>query len=235
MPVPHLPDGPVLGVWAHPDDEAYLSAGLMATAVDAGRRVVVATATWGERGTDDPAQWPPDRLAELRAAELTASLNAVGVEDHRHLGHRDGECDAADTAAVAAVRALIEEVGPAVVVTFGPDGMTGHPDHRAVSRWTTSAWEAAGRPGVLWYATVTPAFHARWGEVNERLGLWLADDRPCTPEDRLAHVVACTGRIGERKVAALDAHESQTAALRWLLTESAWRGWWSEECFVAAP
>ncbi len=44
----------LLGVWAHPDDEAYLSAGLMATAADAGARVVVATATRGEIGTDDP-------------------------------------------------------------------------------------------------------------------------------------------------------------------------------------
>ena len=43
--------GTVLGVWAHPDDEAYLSSGLMAAARDAGHRVVVATATYGERGS----------------------------------------------------------------------------------------------------------------------------------------------------------------------------------------
>ena len=75
-----LPEGPVLGVWAHPDDEAYLSAGLMATASEAGRRVVVATASWGERGTDDPRRWPPHRLAARRRGELARSLAAVGVQ-----------------------------------------------------------------------------------------------------------------------------------------------------------
>jgi LmbE family N-acetylglucosaminyl deacetylase len=61
--------GTLLGVWAlHPDDEAYLSAGLMASARDAGQRVGVATATWGERGTDDSERWPPARLATCAGA-----------------------------------------------------------------------------------------------------------------------------------------------------------------------
>ena len=55
--------GTVLGVWAHPDDEAYLSGGLMAMARDAGSRVVCVTATRGELGTPDPQAWPPERLA----------------------------------------------------------------------------------------------------------------------------------------------------------------------------
>src|SRR5687767_15747549 len=40
--------GTVLGIWAHPDDEAYLSGGLMAMARDHGSRVVCVTATRGE-------------------------------------------------------------------------------------------------------------------------------------------------------------------------------------------
>ncbi|MGY1602174.1 PIG-L deacetylase family protein [Geodermatophilus sp. SYSU D00815] len=67
----------VLGVWAHPDDEAYLSAGLLAAAVATGDRVVVATATRGEGGLDDPAG------DVVRARELAASLAAVGVTEHR--------------------------------------------------------------------------------------------------------------------------------------------------------
>src|SRR6478609_2030889 len=51
--------GTLLGVWAHPDDEAYMTAGLMSMARSAGHRVVVATATKGEAGTDDPRAWPP--------------------------------------------------------------------------------------------------------------------------------------------------------------------------------
>ena len=63
--------GTVVGVWAHPDDEAYLSAGLMGAAVDAGNRVVCITATHGELGTPDPALWPPARLAHARNASCT--------------------------------------------------------------------------------------------------------------------------------------------------------------------
>lgn len=68
VPVEQL--GTLLGVWAHPDDEAYLSAGLMALARRDGQRVVVVTATFGEHGTDDPHRWPPTRLARHRRQEL---------------------------------------------------------------------------------------------------------------------------------------------------------------------
>ena len=64
----------LLGVWAHPDDEAYLSAGLMAEYRRRGDRVSVITATLGERGTSDPEAWPPHKLAGLREHELRASL-----------------------------------------------------------------------------------------------------------------------------------------------------------------
>ena len=84
--------GTIVGVWAHPDDEAYLSAGLMAAAVDAGNRVVCVTATRGERGTSDARTWPPARLARVREAELEASLAAVGVREHHWLDYPDGAC-----------------------------------------------------------------------------------------------------------------------------------------------
>jgi LmbE family N-acetylglucosaminyl deacetylase len=228
-------DGTLLGVWAHPDDEAFLSAGLMASARDAGQRVVVATATWGERGTDDPHRWPPERLAELRRRELAASLAAVGVTEHHHLGYRDGGCAEVGVDAGARVVAdLLDDVRPDTVVTFGPDGMTGHPDHRAVSAWTTRAWETTGQRAELWYATVTPGFHRRWDAVNRRLGLWMSEDRPCTRAPDLARRVACTGDALARKRAALAAHGSQTEPLLELLGEAAFAAWWSDECFVSA-
>src|SRR3954463_12618327 len=86
----------LLGVWAHPDDEAYLTAGLMAEHRRRGDRVVVVTATLGERGTSDPAAGPPERLARLRRAELRDALAAVGVDEVRVLGLPDGGCDEHD-------------------------------------------------------------------------------------------------------------------------------------------
>ena len=89
-------------------------------------------------------------MARLRRLELGASLAAVGVREHRFLGLRDGECAvrARRAAGVARIAALIDEIRPDTIVTFGPDGMTGHPDHRAVSVWTTACGPRPGAPAV---------------------------------------------------------------------------------------
>ena len=206
--------GAVLGVWAHPDDEAFLSAGLMARARRSGRRVVVATATRGEHGTDDPGSWPPDRLGPIRESELAGQAPATGA---------------------AQVAELIELVRPQTIITFGPDGMTGHPDHRAVSGWVQRAWQLTGCRARLWYATLTPGFHATWGCLNDEIGLWFTGSRPpVTSYDELAALVECHGPLLEAKYAALRAHASQTDQLVELVGEQRFRRWWSEEAFVAA-
>ena len=137
--------GTLLGVWAHPDDEAFLSSALMATARDAGHRVVVLTATRGEQGTDDPDGWPPHRLAAVRERELGTSLAVLGVTEHHWLGYADGALpQQTGTRPLTASPRFIDELRPTTIVTFGPDGMTGHDDHRTVSSWATEAREKAG-------------------------------------------------------------------------------------------
>jgi LmbE family N-acetylglucosaminyl deacetylase len=231
----------LLGVWAHPDDEAYLSTGLMASAVDAGWRVVVATATQGEIGTDDPEGCPPELLAQIRADELAESLRVVGVTEHRWLrtAHPliDGRlCAVPEDDGVGAVARLITGVRPDLVVTFGPDGLTGHSDHRTVSRWVTRAWDRTGTDADLWYAALTPDFLDRWGELCTEQSVWM-DGGPPEPVDArdLVHVQVCTGRLMERKYAALAAHTSQTAGLIARVGEQQYREWWSTEAFVRAP
>src|SRR5437764_10756795 len=112
--------GTVLGIWAHPDDEAYLSAGIMAAAVDAGQRVVCVTATRGELGSLDEERWPLDTLAAVREKELDACLGVLGVTEHVWLDYRDGGCDAVpvDEAANRLV-AMLDDVRPDTVLTFG--------------------------------------------------------------------------------------------------------------------
>lgn len=228
--------GTLLGIWAHPDDEAYLTAGLMTVVRDAGQRVVVATATRGEAGTDDPMTWPPEKLAREREAEAAASLAAVGVHEHRWLGHRDGTLHLVPQPdGVRQVAALIDEVRPDTIVTFGPDGMTGHDDHRTISDWVTTAWLAAGRPGRLWYATFTPEFHRTWGALNADVGLWFeGSEPPSDPWADLSFAVHCEGERLERKYAALAAHRTQTAGLIGLVGPDVYRKWWAAEYFVDA-
>src|SRR3712207_6566937 len=165
--------GTVLGVWAHPDDEAYLSGGLMALARDGGSRVVCVTATHGELGTPDPEAWPPRQLAAERARELARCLAVLGVSEHRWLGYRDGECPAAPASeAVGELCEVIDEVAPDTVVTFGPDGITGHPDHQAVSAWVTAAFDRAAAPGArLLYAAAAERRGPRGGELVGNRGV----------------------------------------------------------------
>ena len=74
--------GTILSVRAHPDDETYLAGGLMAAARDLGQRVVCASATAGEHGTDDPDRWPPERLGRVRRWEAAAAMAVLGVVMH---------------------------------------------------------------------------------------------------------------------------------------------------------
>jgi len=215
----------LLGVWAHPDDEAYLSAALMYRARKAGGRVVVATATLGEAGLDSLS---PEQVAELRHQELQDALAAVDVRDLRIFGYSDGGCaDVEDGEGVAMVEALIRDVRPDVIVTFGPDGITGHPDHRAVSRWTIEAWQRVGH-GELLLATTTDAFRIAKDSVHERLGVPIEQS---VPDDQLALRVTPNRAERSRKRAALDAHHSQTAPFVERLGYSTFHDWFVDECF----
>jgi LmbE family N-acetylglucosaminyl deacetylase len=227
--------GTILGVWAHPDDEAYLSGGLMALARDAGSRVVCVTATRGELGTPDPRTWPPDRLAGERTGELARCLEILGVAEHHWLGYRDGECAPVDAAAaVARLCGLIEEVRPDAVLTFGPDGFTGHPDHRAVSAWATAAFDRAARPGArLLYAAVAER-RTRWNELNESLGVFLDGYPLVTPAHRLAVDLVLEPDTAARKVRALRAQVTETAGLIAALGVGRYTAWVADESFAGA-
>lgn len=224
----------LLGVWAHPDDEAYLSAGLMRRVVAAGGEVVVLTATRGEKGTDDPSQYDRDEFGDRRAGELRASLAELGVGDVRFMGLRDGECDLArDDAAVALISRTIDDVAPDAIVTFGPDGMTYHPDHRAVSRWTTEAWRRSSTAELL-YATVTHDWASLHGRMHRQIGVY-ADCPGGRPASIGRAAVALECRLSDDDIdvkrRALAAHASQTTGLAALMGEETYRTWWDVERF----
>jgi len=221
--------GDVLAIWAHPDDETYLAGGLFADLRDLGSRVVCVTATRGEAA--DPAAGPQERatLAAVRTEELDAALGILGVAEHHWLDHPDGGCaDLDPTGPVTQLVTLLEEVRPDTVVTFGPDGFTGHPDHRTVSAWTDHALGRAGiAPRVLHAVALEPPVDP---ELDEEFGVFdLGRPRVCA-EDELALQLRLAGAALDRKVEALLRQSSQTNGLvaaaglerfsAWVATES---------------
>lgn len=132
--------GTILCVGAHPDDETFMAAGIMATAIRNGQQVACITATKGEAGVQDESRWPAQKLAEIRTEEIKKAMQIIGVKQHHWLDYLDGCCcDAPQSKAASELKKLIDEIKPDTILTFGPDGTTGHPDHQTISRWVELA------------------------------------------------------------------------------------------------
>jgi LmbE family N-acetylglucosaminyl deacetylase len=226
--------GTTLGIWAHPDDEAWLTGGLMAHAAREGRRVVCVTATRGELGTTDPERWPLEGLAGVRTAEMAQCLRHLGVTEHHWLDYPDGGlAELAPEEPVDKLVALIEEIRPDSVLSFGPDGMTGHTDHQATCAWTTEAFRRAAPEGArLLYATKSPEFLEMWlPYMPPEVMMDPNAQIPSTPTDELAVDVELPDDLLELKMTALRAQASQITPLLEELGEDVFRAFCRWEFF----
>jgi len=220
----------VLGVWAHPDDEAYLSTGLALRAIAAGGRVANRHLTRGELGTDDPVRWPPERLATQRSDELARSHAVVGIADHEIFGLPDGGCaTSSPDGPVRWIAGAITRLAPDVIVTFGSDGVTGHEDHRTVSRWTTRAWLECGI-GTLLYAAAPRSDLDRFGEMYDELGFSI-DPSMYVPDEDVVRWIELTPAELDTKRRCLAAHATQTEPLVAAMGEDRYRDWIRTEAF----
>jgi len=156
-----------MAVVAHPDDESLGMGGTLAKYASEGVDVFLLTATRGDSGRyrghrpDDPEHPGPSALASIRETELRAAAATLGVREVSLLNYRDQHLDRADPReAVTAIVGHVRRVRPDVVVTFGPDGGYGHPDHIAISQFTTAAIVAAADPAVATDGTDPARPHA---------------------------------------------------------------------------
>jgi LmbE family N-acetylglucosaminyl deacetylase len=129
-------------VLAHPDDESLGTGGTLAKYAAEGVETFLITATRGERGRfiDGRERPDPDVVGKIREAELMAAAKELGLREVMVLGYPDGGLDSIDPAAgQEAISGHLRRIRPDVVVTFGPEGAYGHPDHIAISQLTTAA------------------------------------------------------------------------------------------------
>lgn len=223
--------GTVLTVWAHPDDEAYLAGGLLAALTDAGRHTVCVTATRGEAADPEASDAERLALASIRTQELEKALIVLGVTEHHWLDYADGGCAEVSTDQAAdRLAALMDQVRPDTVITFGPEGFTGHPDHRAVSAWADLAVGRAGIDPRVLHAVAQEDLVDR--ELIERFAIYeLGEPRFCS-DDELALRLPLRGRLLDRKVEALLSQVSQTEALVAAIGLERFRAWVATECFA---
>ena len=161
----------VLGVFAHPDDETFCAGGTFARYAGQGAEIMVVSATRGQAGQiRDAAAGNRRTIAAVREAELRLACERLGITRVRCLDHVDGTLADADFPALAGeVTGIIREFRPDAVITFGPDGGYGHPDHVAISAATTAACRRAARPPRLHYSCFPPGDLL----IMDRLAAWL--------------------------------------------------------------
>ena len=138
---------PILAVFAHPDDERVIGP-LLSKLAREGRETHLVIATDGSKGVRDFAHIPAGpELAAARTKEAQCAASRLGVRQLHILGLPDGGL--ASFEALGKLRsglaAIIDSVKPAVIITFGPEGGTGHPDHRLVGDVATQIIESDSR------------------------------------------------------------------------------------------
>jgi LmbE family N-acetylglucosaminyl deacetylase len=138
----------LLLIFAHPDDESFVAAGLSRRYADAGAHIALVTATRGEAGSrGDPPLCTEEELPAWRESELREAAAILGIGNVYLLGYRDKHLPDAPPAIIR--EQLVEVVRrhrPHVVVTYDPNGGHGHADHVAISRFTMEAVSAAADP-----------------------------------------------------------------------------------------
>jgi LmbE family N-acetylglucosaminyl deacetylase len=158
----------LLGVYAHPDDESLGTGGVLARYAGEGVETYVLTATRGQKGRFfDNRDRPADgEVGRVRERELRAAADVLGVREVTVLDYIDGELDRAEPRDVIhRIAAGVRRIRPHVVVTFGPDGSYGHPDHIAICQFTTAATVvAAAEPGTDGQAAhaVSKLYYMAW-------------------------------------------------------------------------
>jgi LmbE family N-acetylglucosaminyl deacetylase len=169
----------VVGVFAHPDDEVFCAGGTMAKWAAEGADVVVVCATRGEAGQIRDATTAVRRtLGQVREAELREACARLGVAQVVVLNYHDGTLQNLELEELAAaIEAVLIEVEPDVVITFGEDGAYGHPDHIAVGAATTLAVGQVCRTdsesGVTTPQLLKSHFPTNRLSLAERLAGWL--------------------------------------------------------------
>jgi LmbE family N-acetylglucosaminyl deacetylase len=193
--------GPVLAVFAHPDDAEIAAGGTIAGWTAAGREVHLLVLTNGDRGSSDPSM-DRARLAQIRKAETEAAAEVLELASVRILSIHDGELENTDVVREAVIR-RVREVRADTVLSVDPTAVFfenryyNHSDHRTAGMIALDgSFPGAGNPH----------FHSEHlGEgldVQEVTEVWLGwTNEPNHTEDVTATF--------DTKVAALAEHASQ--------------------------
>lgn len=195
----------ILLIFAHPDDESSGVSGTVKKYTQQGVPVDLITATRGEKGSrlDVPAGVD---TGTAREAELRAAAAIMGIRNIYLLGYMDGKLYKADIDEVAnKIADIIRRVEPEIVITFGPDGISGHTDHITVGKAATRAFKKLSEenkgPRKLYYVTIAASALPDADEYGV-----------ATRPDEEVTIATDISKYLDSKIKALSVHRSQQDA-----------------------
>jgi LmbE family N-acetylglucosaminyl deacetylase len=242
----------VLGtILAHPDDETFGVGGSLIRYADEGVNVHSLCLTRGERGWNgDPERpaVPRGHLGEARAAELAEAGRRMGLASTTCLAYPDG--DLAGVARDGVLRDIVRWVRlvrPDVVITWGPDGGYGHPDHIAAGELALVALELARserherglgphhRVRRCYRFVAAAEFLDGVGTINPQFAEYvatLATKPQRWTRDRLGAAIDVRA-VADRKIEAMKAHRTQEPDYReWIGARERIPWLFAEETFI---
>ncbi|MBI5576996.1 MAG: PIG-L family deacetylase [Deltaproteobacteria bacterium] len=230
----------MLFLLAHPDDETFGPGGTIAKYSAEGVAVYLAVATKGQAGmAGDPPLTDREHLGEVRAAELMCAAGVLGIRKVAFLGFEDGRL--VQTPLDCLVEKCVEQirrVRPHVVVGFGPEGVSRHPDHMAMSRAAAEAFDAAADPsrfpgqlvnGVTAWASAKLYRIEVEREILEHWNVPFAG----VPRKEITTVVDTSSYV-DTKIEAFGCHRTQSKDSARILAREGYREFARRETFVLA-
>jgi len=193
----------LLAIFAHPDDETFRPGGTLALLARRGVRVYVLTATRGQAGScGEPPLCSPDELPAVRERELRCACAALSIEPPHLLDYDDGRLAETDSKALTGhILTALSEIHPQVLLTFGLDGLSGHPDHIAIGQHAAEAYTSSDEIAAL-YTLAIPRSLAEQLEMRQVRAV---------PDEQIALRVDVSP-VWEAKQAAMACHATQRDA-----------------------
>lgn len=190
----------LLAVFAHPDDETFRCGGTLALLAQRGMHVQVLTATRGQAGSrGDPPLCTPEELPAMREAELRCACKALGIQPPILLDYQDGQLSEADPERIVSeILAIVHELRPQFMLSFGADGLSGHSDHIAIGLAAAEAFRRTEDVAAL-YTLAVPR------SLAETLGMKQIHAVP----DEAITVAVDVSSVWEAKMSAIRCHRTQ--------------------------
>ncbi len=195
----------VIGIFAHPDDEAFGPSGTLALlSKDSNVYLICATNGDAATGKSDP------NLGKIRQEELEASANVLGIKEVFFLNYPDGELRNNIYHEVAGkIKAIVDKLNPEVIITQEPRGISGHIDHVFISMVSSFVFEKSPDTKEIWYKVIDE-------KERELLKDYYIYFPPGYKKSEINKVVDVSS-VMDQKIRAISQHVSQKKDVKWIL------------------